>query len=175
MSTNTNATTEVTPDVAAAVKKWKSKRGSLIMVLHEIQDVRGYVPRDVALYLSQELDVPLARIYEALTFYHYFKLEPPGRIVISVCTGTACYLKGAQGIVDEFVKLTGAPEGGSTPDKQFHLQSVRCFGCCSLAPVINVNGKIYGKLSTSDVPKIVEEWRRKDAAGEVATHAAAGA
>lgn len=147
------------PDVVAAVKKWKNKRGNLIMILHEIQDTRGYVPREVALYLSKELDIPLARIYEALTFYHYFKLEPPGKAVISVCTGTACYLKGSQALVDEFARETGAPVGGSTEDKLFHLQCVRCVGCCGLAPVAIVNGKTYGKLTQADIKKIVHEWR----------------
>lgn len=147
------------PDVVAAVKKWKGKRGNLIMILHEIQNARGYVPREVALYLSKELDIPLARIYEALTFYHYFKLEPPGKAVISVCTGTACYLKGSQALVDEFAKETGAPVGGSTEDKMFHLQCVRCVGCCGLAPVAIVNGKTYGKLTHADIKKIVHEWR----------------
>ncbi|MDR3210463.1 MAG: NAD(P)H-dependent oxidoreductase subunit E [Planctomycetota bacterium] len=147
------------PDVVAAVKKWKNKRGSLIMVLHEIQNSRGYVPRDVSLYLSQELDVPLSRIYEALTFYHYFKLEPPGKAVISVCTGTACYLKGSPALVEEFSKETGAKVGTSTEDKLFHLQCVRCVGCCGLAPVAIVNGKTYGRLTTSDIKKIVNEWR----------------
>ncbi len=152
------------PDVVAAVRKWKNKRGSLIMVLHEIQNARGYVPRDVALYLSRELGVPLARIYEALTFYHYFKLEPPGKAVISVCTGTACYLKGSQALVDEFVKETGAQVGTSTADKLFHLQCVRCVGCCGLAPVAIVNGKTYGKLTPPDIKKIVHEWREHFAA-----------
>lgn len=147
------------PDVVAAVKKWKSKRGNLIMILHEIQDTRGYVPREVALYLAKELDIPLARIYEALTFYHYFKLEPPGKAVISVCTGTACYLKGSQALVDEFSRETGAPVGGSTEDKLFHLQCVRCVGCCGLAPVAIVNGKTYGRLTQADIKKIVHEWR----------------
>ncbi|MDR1613158.1 MAG: NAD(P)H-dependent oxidoreductase subunit E [Planctomycetota bacterium] len=155
------------PDVIAAVRKWKNKRGSLIMVLHEIQNARGYVPRDVSLYLAEELEVPLARIYEALTFYHYFKLEAPGKAVISVCTGTACYLKGSPALLDEFVKETGAEVGGSTPDKLFHLQCVRCVGCCGLAPVVNVNGRTYGKLTPADIKKIVHEWRAHFA-GEIA-------
>ena len=149
------------PDVVAAVRKWKNKRGALIMVLHEIQNARGYVPRDVSLYLAEELQIPLASIYEALTFYHYFKLEAPGKAVISVCTGTACYLKGSPALVDEFVKETGAAVGTSTPDKLFHLQCVRCVGCCGLAPVAIVNGKTYGKLTPADIKKIVHEWRDK--------------
>ncbi len=154
------------PDVVAAVRKWKNKRGALIMVLHEIQNARGYVPRDVSLYLAEELGIPLARIYEALTFYHYFKLEPPGKAVISVCTGTACYLKGSPALVDEFVKETGAQVGSSTKDKLFHLQCVRCVGCCGLAPVVNINGKTYGKLTPADVKKVVQEWRDRYA-GEI--------
>ncbi len=161
------------PDVAAAVRKWKSKRGSLIMVLHEIQNARGYVPREVSLYLSKELDVPLARIYEALTFYHYFKLEPPGKAVISVCTGTACYLKGSQALVDEFARETGAAVGTSTEDKMFHLQCVRCVGCCGLAPVAIVNGKTYGKLTPPDIKKIVHEWRTHFASDAAAAPAQA--
>ena len=147
------------PDVAAAVRKWKNKRGSLIMALHEIQNARGYVPRDVALYLSKELEIPLARIYEVITFYHYFKLEPPGKAVVSICTGTACYLKGAPALVAEFEKELGIPVGESTTDKNFHLQCVRCVGCCGLAPVVTVNGKTYGKLGPADVKKVVHEWR----------------
>ena len=164
------------PDVIAAVRKWKNKRGALIMVLHEIQNARGYVPRDVTLYLAEELDIPLARIYEALTFYHYFKLEAPGKAVISVCTGTACYLKGSPALVDEFVKETGAEVGTSTPDKLFHLQCVRCVGCCGLAPVVNVNGKTYGKLTPADIKKIVHEWREhfKDEVAAAAHPVAAG-
>ena len=156
------------PDVVAAVRKWKNKRGALIMVLHEIQNARGYVPRDVSLYLAEELQIPLASIYEALTFYHYFKLEAPGKAVISVCTGTACYLKGSPALVDEFVKETGAAVGTSTPDKLFHLQCVRCVGCCGLAPVAIVNGKTYGKLTVADIKKIVHEWRDKFAGAVVA-------
>ncbi|MDR2390199.1 MAG: NAD(P)H-dependent oxidoreductase subunit E [Planctomycetota bacterium] len=151
--------TKSDPDVEAAVRKWKNKRGSLIMVLHEIQNSRGYVPRDVALYLSRELSVPLASIYEALTFYHYFKLEPPGKAVISVCTGTACYLKGSQAVVDEFSREIDCAVGASTEDRMFHLQCVRCVGCCGLAPVAIVNGKTYGRLTPADVKKIVHEWR----------------
>ena len=149
------------PEVMAAIKRWKDKRGNLIMVLHEIQDQRGFVPRDTALYLAREMNVPLARIYEVITFYHYFKLEAPGKAIISVCTGTPCYLKGASALVAEFEKDLGIPEGQSTPDKLFHLQSVRCVGCCGLAPVTTVNGKTYGKLTPVDIKKITNEWREK--------------
>ncbi len=140
-------------------KKWKRKRGSLIMALHELQEINGFVPWEDALELGMEMGVPLARIYEVLTFYNFFKLEAPGKAVISVCTGTACYLKGNDKILVEFEKQLGIKEGNSTEDKLFHLQSVRCVGCCGLAPVIVVNGKTYGRLETRDVVDIIKEWK----------------
>lgn len=147
-------------DIAAmAVKKWKGKRGSLIMALHEIQNQMGYVPREATMEISSQMDVPLARIYEVLTFYNYFKLEAPGKAVISICTGTACYLKGAPALVEGFKKDLGIDIGETTSDGIFHLQCVRCVGCCGLAPVVSVNGKIYGKLKPSDIKPIIAEWR----------------
>ena len=105
--------------------------------------------------------IPLARIYEVLTFYNFFKLEAPGKAVISVCTGTACYLKGNDKVLEEFKKELGIGEGESTPDRTFHLQCVRCVGCCGLAPVCVVNGKTYGRVTVGDVRNIIDEWRKK--------------
>lgn len=147
--------------VAKAVKKWKKKRGALIMALHEIQDLKGYVPWEDAREVAAEMNVPLARIYEVLTFYNYFKLEAPGKAVISVCQGTACHLKGAPDILLEFEKELGVKEGDSTKDKLFHLQSVRCVGCCGLAPVVVINDKTYGTVKPSSVRGMIEEWREK--------------
>jgi NADH-quinone oxidoreductase subunit E len=141
------------------VKKWGRKRGSLIMMLHEIQNQYGFVPREVALELGEAVDVPLARIYEVLTFYNYFKLTSPGKVVISVCTGTACHLKGAGELIDAFREELGIGEGETTEDGVFHLQSVRCVGCCGLAPVAILNGKTYGKLKPAQVRGVIEEWR----------------
>ena len=156
-------------DIAAlAVKKWKGKRGSLIMALHEIQNQMGYVPREATMEISSQMDVPLARIYEVLTFYNYFKLEAPGKAVISICTGTACYLKGSPALVEEFKKDLGIEIGETTADGLFHLQCVRCIGCCGLAPVVSVNGKIYGKLKPSDIKPIIAEWREVFSAKETA-------
>lgn len=144
---------------AMAVKKWKKKRGSLIMALHEIQDIKGYVPWEDAREVAVGMGVPLARIYEVLTFYNYFKLEAPGKAVVSVCLGTACHLKGNDEVLKEFEKELGVSEGTSTEDKLFHLQSVRCVGCCGLAPVVVINGKTYGKVSPSNVRSMIEEWK----------------
>ncbi|MBQ8785518.1 MAG: NAD(P)H-dependent oxidoreductase subunit E [Alphaproteobacteria bacterium] len=148
--------------VAAQIaNKWRKKRGSLIMALHELQDVKGYVPWEDAMELAQAMNIPLARIYEVLTFYNFFKLDAPGKAVISVCTGTACYLKGNDKTLEEFKKQLGINEGESTPDKMFHLQCVRCVGCCGLAPVCVVNGKTYGRVGAGDVANILAEWRKK--------------
>ena len=165
---------ETTGEIQLALKKWASRRGALIMALHEIQNLRGHVPRATALALAEGLGVPLARIYEVLTFYHYFKLTAPGKAVISVCTGTACHLKGAPALVDELQRELGVKPGETTPDGLFHLQCVRCVGCCGLAPVIVINSKTYGRLKPSDIRAIVAEWRERFAqdapAGEVVGH-----
>lgn len=131
------------------------------MALHEIQDVKGYIPWEDAVDIANGMGVPLARIYEVLTFYNFFKLDAPGKAVISVCTGTACYLKGNDKVLEEFKKQLGINEGESTPDRMFHLQCVRCVGCCGLAPVCVVNGKTYGRITPADVSKIIEEWKNK--------------
>ena len=107
------------------------------------------------------MGIPLARIYEVLTFYNFFKLDAPGKAVISVCTGTACYLKGNDKVLEEFKKELGINEGESTAARMFHLQVVRCVGCCGLAPVCVVNGKTYGRVSPNDVRNILDEWRSK--------------
>jgi NADH-quinone oxidoreductase subunit E len=143
-------------EIVVLAQKWKKKRGSLIMALHELQGRLGYVPRDQAMKLGREMGVPLANIYEVLTFYNYFKLESPGKYIVSVCTGTACHIKGSpkllQGLEDEL----GIKAGESTPDGEYHLQGVRCLGCCGLAPLASVNGKVYGKLDTSDSHAVLE-------------------
>ena len=143
-------------EIVVLAQKWKKKRGSLIMALHELQGRLGYVPRDQAMKLGREMGVPLANIYEVLTFYNYFKLESPGKYIVSVCTGTACHIKGSpkllQGLEDEL----GIKAGESTPDGEYHLQGVRCLGCCGLAPLASVNGKVYGKVDTEDAEGLIE-------------------
>lgn len=146
------------------VQRWRGEEGNLIMILHALQKELGYVPRAAALELSQMLDVPLARIYEVITFYNYFKLEPPGKYVIAVCTGTACYLKGAPQIIDSLRNVLDLEEGRSvTADGLFQLDEVRCLGCCGLAPVLTVNGEVFGRVKQGDVPDIVEQFREREA------------
>jgi len=147
--------------IPVLVEKWRHKRGNLIMILHEIQNHYGYVPRDVALRLAELLQIPLARIYEVITFYNFFKLKPPGKYIISICIGTACYLKGAQQILEELKITLGINEGETTIDGLFYLQPVRCLGCCGLAPVIMINDKVYAKVKKEDLPGIIREYKNK--------------
>jgi len=154
-----------------AVKKWSKKRGNLIMILHEIQNQHGYVPREIALEIAKEMDVPLARIYEVLTFYNYFKLTSPGKYVISICLGTACFLKGGGEIFQAFAQELKIQGGETTPDGMFHLQGVRCLGCCGLAPVVMVNSRIYSKVRPTDVKSIIRDCYEQKEKTDAAAHA----
>jgi len=152
----------VAEEIRTLVEKWRGKKGSLIMVLHEIQNHLGYVPRDISLELSKLTDIPLARIYEVITFYNYFKLEPPGKHTVSVCMGTACYLKGAAEILEELKSMLSIKEGQTTKDGLFHLDVVRCLGCCGLAPVIKVGDKVYDGVRKNDVMEILSTYTKED-------------
>jgi NADH-quinone oxidoreductase subunit E len=145
-------------DVMNVINKWQDKEGNLIMILHSIQNHYGYIPRDVSLKLSTALDIPLARIYEVISFYHYFKLTPPGEHIISVCLGTACYLKGADELMNELKNILNVEEGETTEDGVFQLLAVRCLGCCGLAPVIMIDDKIYGNLKPEDLMDIISQY-----------------
>jgi NADH-quinone oxidoreductase subunit E len=146
-------------EVKEITEKWRGKQGNLIMILHAIQNKYGYVPRPVSRILADLLDVPLARIYEVITFYNYFKLTPPGKYTISVCMGTACYLKGATEILNEIKSILNIEEGETTADGQFHLAPVRCLGCCSLAPVMMINGTIHGRVKRKEVVDIIAQYK----------------
>ena len=141
------------------INEWRTKPGNLIMILHRVQQEYGYVPREIALSLAKELDVPLAKIYGVATFYHFFKLQQPGRNKISVCMGTACYLKGGEDLIQELENLLGIGVNAVTDDGEFSVEAVRCVGCCGLAPVLTVNGEVYGKVTKAKLPEIIAKHR----------------
>jgi NADH-quinone oxidoreductase subunit E len=151
-----------TIEIKNLVDKWKDKEGNLIMILHEIQNHHGYVPRELALELSGMLDVPLARIYEVITFYNFFKLTPPGKHKVAVCMGTACYLKGGSEILKEIKNILNVEEGKTTKDGNFHLDVVRCLGCCGLSPVIKIDDKIYGKVKKQEIMEILSRYTKEE-------------
>lgn len=154
---------KIRTDVDTICHPWKDRPGNLIMVLHAVQKKYSYVPRRVSFEVAKTLDIPLARIYEVITFFNYFKLEPPGKHVVSVCMGTACYLKGAGALVQEIGQALGIRPGETTPDKNFHLQEVRCLGCCGQAPVMTVGEKVYSRLGPGQVPAIVDAYQADQA------------
>jgi NADH-quinone oxidoreductase subunit E len=143
--------TSIRRDVQQHVAHWRDEEGNLIMILHAIQNQHGYIPREVAMELCRELGVKLARIYEVITFYHYFKLQPPGEHTITVCNGTACYLKGAADLLNEARTQLGVSEGQTTADRKFHLDVVRCIGCCGMAPAMVVDGRTCGHAKPADI------------------------
>lgn len=151
---------QLTPELKAFIEEWKEKPGNLIMVLHQVQQTYGYIPREVAIEVSELLNVPLAKIYGVVTFYNFFKLQKAGKYIIQVCLGTACYLRGGDDLMKTLERELGIGVNGTTPDGLFSIEAVRCLGCCGLAPVIVVNGEVHGKLETKDIPGIIEKYRK---------------
>jgi len=143
------------------VEEWRDRPGNLIMILHRVQEEYGYIPRPTALELAKLLGVPLAKIYGVITFYHFFKLEKPGKNKIAVCMGTACYLKGGEDLISEVEELLDIGINQVTPDGEFSIEAVRCVGCCGLAPVLMVNDEVYGKVTKARLPEIIAEHRSK--------------
>lgn len=135
-----------------------SLTGKLIVVLHKAQDIIGYLPQEVQNHIARKLNVPSAKVYGVVTFYSFFNTKPKGKYQISVCMGTACFVRGSQDILDEFEKLLKIKSGETSEDKMFSLDSLRCVGACGLAPVVMVNGKAYGRITVKDVDAIVEEY-----------------
>ncbi|MBN1108226.1 MAG: NADH-quinone oxidoreductase subunit NuoE [Bacteroidales bacterium] len=130
----------------------------LINVLHKCQEHFGYLPAEVQEVISDELTVPVAKIYGVVTFYSFFTMTPRGKHPISICMGTACYVRGAEKVLDEFKKELGLQVGQTTPDGKFSLSSLRCVGACGLAPVVMIGDKTYGRVAPDDVRNIIKEY-----------------
>ncbi len=145
-------------DIIAIIDKYRDDQGALIPVLHEVQDYFGYLPIEVQKVISDELHVPLAEIYGVVTFYARFSTQPKGKYAVSVCMGTACYVKGAGKILEKFENTLGIKAGEVTEDGLFSLDACRCIGACGLAPVATVNGEVYGRLVQADVQTICDKY-----------------
>ena len=143
------------------IKNFPEKKGALITVLHKAQEIFGYLPTEVQDYISEKLEISSSKVYGVVTFYSFFTMQKKGQFRINVCLGTACFVKGAQDILDEFNKELGTVTGGVTSDGRFSVDALRCIGACGLAPVITVNGKYYGRISTKDVKGIIDEQLAK--------------
>ena len=150
-------------ELLAFVEEWKNKPGNLIMILHKIQQEQGYISNEAAAEVAKITGLPLARILGVVSFYHFFKTKKPGKNQISVCLGTACYLKGGQNLLDETRRLLALKDGEITSeDGLFSVEPVRCIGCCGLAPVVSVNGEVFGKVTTAQIKTILDKYRNKD-------------
>jgi NADH:ubiquinone oxidoreductase subunit E len=134
-------------------------QGILMQTLHKAQEIFGYLPIEVQKFVAHELDVSLAEVYGVATFYTQFSIDPKGKHKIGVCMGTACYVKGSQLVLDKLSKELNIKVGETTPDNLFTLEATRCLGCCGLAPVIMVDGDVYGKLEPKKIPEILSTYK----------------
>jgi NADH:ubiquinone oxidoreductase subunit E len=139
------------------------KEGELINILHEAQDIFGYLPEELQLFISRKLGISAAKVFGVVTFYSFFTMEPKGKHVISVCMGTACFVKGSEKILNEFRNRLGIKEGSSTKDGMFTIDTLRCVGACGLAPVVIVDGKVFGRVKVEDVQNIINQYTKEDA------------
>ena len=142
----------------AIIAEHKTMRGALVQVLKLAQEVYGYLPLEVQEQVAEGLDLPLEEVYGVVSFYSLFSTVPKGRYKISVCLGTACYVKGARAIIDKLAELLNIPIGGCTPDGKFSLEACRCLGACGLAPVMTINSEVYGRLTPDMLPCILAKY-----------------
>ena len=142
--------------------RYVGEKTPLIMILSDIQNEYGYIPLPVQQLVSKRTGISLSEIYGVVTFYSFFSLEPKGKYVIGVCLGTACYVKGAQQILDQFCDILNIRPGQTTDDGLFTIDSLRCIGACGIAPAISINGKVIPKVAVSQVPQIVAQYRAKE-------------
>lgn len=133
----------------------------LMMILSDIQKEYGYIPLEVQELVSAKTGVPVAEIYGVVTFYSFFSLTPKGKYIIGCCLGTACYVKGAQQIVDKFSEILGIQPGQTTEDGMFTIDALRCIGACGIAPAVTINGTVYPKMTVDQVSDVIESYRKE--------------
>jgi NADH:ubiquinone oxidoreductase subunit E len=153
-----NGTPEQKAKLDEVIAKCNGDKSQLMHVMQEAQGIYGYLPREVQVMIAEGMDVPLEKVYGVATFYAQFSLSPKGEYDISVCLGTACYVKGSQQLTDKISEILGIEPGECTPDGKFSLEECRCIGACGLAPVFTINGEVYGKITADDVPGILAKY-----------------
>ncbi|HDQ26894.1 MAG TPA: NAD(P)H-dependent oxidoreductase subunit E [bacterium] len=157
---------QLDPGLLNFMEECRTIPGNEIMILHKVQEIYGYVPRKVAMEVSRLMGIPLAKIYGIITFYHLFKLKKPGKYKISVCMGTACYLKGGNDLLDEIENLLGTGVNNTTEDGLYSIEAVRCIGCCGLAPAMTINNKVYGNVKKEKIADILGEYSNLEEAAK---------
>ena len=151
-------TAEQKEALLSVIHELQDQKGCLMPIMQKAQEIYGYLPIEVQKIISDELNVPLEKIYGIATFYSQFALNPKGRYQISVCLGTACYVKGAGDIYNKLMELLDITGGECTPDGKFSLDACRCVGACGLAPVMMINDEVYGRLSVEDVEALLAKY-----------------
>jgi len=149
---------QVLEKVNKVIDKYKREKRALISILQDVQEEYNYLPKDVLLHVRDKLNVPLTQIYGVVTFYNAFSLKPRGHHLVMVCTGTTCHVKGAGKLLEKLERELKIKSGGITKDLRFSLETVHCLGCCSLAPVVRVDGDTYGRVKQGDLPKILSHY-----------------
>lgn len=153
-----SGTPEQEAKLQAVIEANRSDKSKLMAVMQEAQGIYGYLPREVQIMIAEGMGVPLEKVYGVATFYAQFALSPKGKYNISVCLGTACYVKGSQQILDKIEEILGVQAGGCSPDGRFSVEACRCIGACGLAPVMTINDDVYGRLVPDDVADILAKY-----------------
>ena len=153
-----NGTPEQKAKLLAVIEELKDEKGCLMPILQKAQDIYGYLPYEVQKIISDAMNVPIEKIYGIVTFYAQFSLYPKGKYKISVCLGTACYVKGSGDIYDKLIEKLGIQGGECTPDGTFSLEACRCVGACGLAPVMTINDDVYGKMTVDKIDEILAKY-----------------
>ena len=154
-----NGTAEQLAKLDELIAKHKGEKGALMPVLQGAQGIYGYLPIEVQKHIALSMDVPLSEVYGVATFYSQFILNPKGEYAVSVCLGTACYVKGSGDIINAISEKLGVAIGSTSPDGKYSIEATRCIGACGLAPVLTVNGEVYGRLTVDDVDSILAKYK----------------
>ena len=144
------------------LKNYSQDKSNLIQILNEVQEKYGYIPKQSQIEISNYLSIPMAEIYGVITFYSRFTIEPKGKYNISVCLGTACFVKGSQALLDRLKERLKIEEGQTTPDGKFSIDATRCVGACGLAPVFTINNEVYGKATVKKLDEVLDEYMKKE-------------
>lgn len=148
---------KIITEVKEMLKEFDNDKQHLITILNEVQEKYGYIPRVAQVEIANYLNIPLAEVYGVITFYSRFSLEPKGKYNVSICLGTACFVKGSKEILERAKQRLGIEEGKTTPDGRFSLDTTRCVGACGLAPVFTINNEVYGKATVKKLDEVLDE------------------
>lgn len=153
---------KISTEMQELLKNYSQDKSNLIQILNEVQEKYGYIPKQAQIEISNYLKIPMAEIYGVITFYSRFTLEPKGKYNISVCLGTACFVKGSQALLDRLKERLKIDEGQTTPDGKFSIDATRCVGACGLAPVFTINNEVYGKATVKKLDEVLDEYMKKE-------------